>query len=105
MSNRYDYMKESVVTDIDMETFPDPLTVRYNNTKLTKIPAEHAVQIGDITKFWYSMTKQYGSPDMDDVLLSLNGIKYIGDLKPGDIIYYLNSDDLTNFNNQPLEEN
>lgn len=105
MSSRYDFMKEGTVTDIDMETFPDPVSLRYNNLKLNHLPVEHTVSAGDITKFWYTMFKKYDRVDMDDILLSLNGIKYIGDLQPGDVIYMLDSADLTNFNDQTLEEN
>lgn len=100
--NRYDYMKSSNVCDTDGETWPDPLSIRYNNIKLTTLPRTlnngKGASAADIAKFWYTMYRYYGTSDLDDVLLSVNGIKYIGDLHLGENLAMLDMKDLESFN-------
>ena len=101
--NRYDFMKSSDQCDTDGETWPDPLSIRYNNIKLTTMPRSlnsgKGASAADIAKFWYTMYKYYGTSDLDDVLLSVNGIKYIGDMHLGDSLAMLDYNDLSAFNN------
>lgn len=98
MISRYDYMESSKVFDIDGESFPDPLSVAYNNVELTKLPSKKSVSSVDIAKFWLFMYNNYNIQEKDDILLGLNGIPYIGMLEPGDDIFLVDSTDLDNFN-------
>lgn len=102
MISRYNYMNESKVTDTDGETYPDPLSVPYNNTKFTVIPTTHVVTAGDIAKFWNYMYSKYNISYLDDILLSLNGIPYIGTLEPGDRIAEIDASDLNTFTQNKL---
>jgi hypothetical protein len=43
------------------------------------------------------MWEHYSITEMDDVLLNINGIQYLMDLRPGDIIYKVVPEDLTGF--------
>lgn len=104
MASRYDFMSDSDVRDIDNENYYDPLSVTYNDVQFTKAPPAYRVKDADITKPWLLMNAQYGRQDMDDVLLTLNGIPYIGSLKPGDTIYFIDNNDLENFSTQKLGE-
>lgn len=97
MLSRYTYMSPSNVRDIDNEQFPDPLSVTYNDIQFSKIPEAVNVSAPILDKFWVFMWSLYGRVDMDDVLLNINGVPYIGYLKPGDIIFKVNEDDLDNF--------
>lgn len=82
----------------DGERYPDPLSVNYSKAKFTEIPRSEKVSMGDIHKFWLHMYDNYdGLTDHDDLLLSLNGIPYIGMLEPGDVIYEITKKDLENF--------
>lgn len=102
MKSRYDYMNESSTTDIDNEKFPDPLSTTFNDIQLTKVPPQVQVTDVDITKFWLFMNKNYGMQEMDDILLNINGIHYLGSLRPGDALYLIDQSDIFNFNDQKL---
>lgn len=102
MKSRYDYMSESSTADIDNEKFPDPLSTTFNDIQLTKVPPLVRVTDVDITKFWLFMNKNYGLQEMDDILLNINGIHYLGSLRPGDILYLIDQNDIFNFNDQKL---
>jgi hypothetical protein len=93
--NRYLKMQPSKVTDVDGETYYDPLSVSYGYS-ITKIPTKHIVDSTDIAKFWYYFYKRYGKTEGDDILLSRNSVPYIGMLKPGDTLYEFVDDDLNN---------
>lgn len=96
MKSRYDWFNESQVLDIDGQTWPDPL-YNYDNGVLTQLLTEYKITARDLTRFWTCMWEQYGINEMDDVLLNINGIKYLMDLRPGDIIYKLSPIDLENY--------
>lgn len=101
MRSRYDMMAPSKVFDeVDGEAYPDPLSVKYVNSQLSSLPETHTVSILDIEKFWLFMQKNYGVSEYDDILLTLNGVPYIGSLEPGDVIYKISMNDLKNFNAQ-----
>ena len=102
MKSRYDFMNESSTTDIDNEKFPDPLSTTFNDIQLTKVPPQVQVTDVDITKFWLFMNKNYGMQEMDDILLNINGIHYLGSLRPGDALYLIDQNDIFNFNDQKL---
>jgi hypothetical protein len=95
-------MNESSTTDIDNEKFPDPLSTTFNDIQLTKVPPQVQVTDVDITKFWLFMNKNYGMQEMDDILLNINGIHYLGSLRPGDALYLIDQNDIFNFNDQKL---
>lgn len=97
-------MTESQVRDIDNENYFDPLSVTYNDVQFTKAPPAYTVKDADITKPWLMMWKNYGRQDKDDILLNLNGIPYIGTLMPGDTLFFVDGNDLDNFNTQKLGE-
>ncbi len=88
----------------DGEQFPDPLSASFENTQFTNIPQTHTITAGDISKFWLTMYNHYGLVELDDVLLSLNGVPHISCLEPGDTIYMLDINDIRNFNTQKTAE-
>lgn len=102
MRSRYDFMTAGQVVDEDGDKFPDPLTAPFNNVQFTQIPGIKQVSDIDILKFWTFMVKEYNIQDLDDVLLSLNQVPYIGYLEPGDSILLIDLDDLKNFGTQRL---
>ncbi len=102
MKSRYDYMTESQVVDIDNENFFDPLSVSYNDVQFTKVPIEVQIKDADITKPWLFMKRNYDQEEMDDILLNINAIPYVGSLRPGDALYLVDGSDIENFNEQKL---
>ena len=102
MESRYDFMRDGGVLDTDDEIYPDPLSVRYNNYKVSKIPTLGRVSANDISKFWMYMHKEYGIVDKYDLLLSINGIPYIGMLRPNDEVYNLDIQDIDSFNDEEI---
>lgn len=99
MTSRYTYMNESRQIDEDGDTWPDPLSINYDNFKLSTMVGTHTITAGDIAKFWKYYYNTYQSTEGDDLLLSLNGIPYIGTLEPGDKIVEIPPDDLSSFKN------
>jgi hypothetical protein len=90
-------MSEGQVLDVDQQTFPDPLTTNYNNGRLTKIPTEYRITARDLAKFWTFMWEQYGMTDMDDVFLNMQGIRYVMDLEPNDVVYKVAPTDIEGY--------
>ena len=97
MNSRYNFMSPSKVTDIDSEQFPDPLCVQYNNLYPTYELVSHQITSTDLEKFFNMMQREYGKQEFDDMLLSYNGVPYIGYLEPGNEIYLLKFEDLSNY--------
>lgn len=95
-------MEESKVVDIDNENYYDPLSVSYNDVQFTKVPTQAQIRDPDITKFWLFMKKNYDKEEMDDILLNINAIPYLGSLRAGDAVYLVDYNDLDNFNTQKM---
>jgi hypothetical protein len=95
-------MKESVkaVDPVDGQPFPDPLSINYNSTQLSSIPPYIDIDQSYIEHFWLLMHNHYGLQELDDILLSLNNVPYIGMLSPGDKIFLISNNDLVNFSKQ-----
>jgi hypothetical protein len=97
MRSRYDFFTEGNVLDTDGQTFPDPLSINYNIGVLTKIPTEYRITARNLAKFWTFMYENYNVTELDDVFLNINGIRYIMDLQPNDIVYLPIIEDLIGF--------
>lgn len=99
-------MKPSRVLDTDNMPFPDPLACPYNGIQFTQAPGQDTLSSIDLSKFWLWMYKHYQKCELDDILLNINCIPYIGMLEPGDKIVKLAPKDLENFSKQrdPGEE-
>lgn len=102
MKSRYDYYEESDVADVDSEFYPDPNSINYDAVQLSKIAPAQQLGAADIQKFWLWMERNYGRDDLDDLLLNINGIPYIGTLEPGDIICCVDENDLMSVRTQLL---
>ena len=50
------------------------------------------------------MKDHYGLQEMDDILLNLNAIPFLGMERPGDKIYLVDINDMDKFNTQKLGE-
>lgn len=108
MTSRYNYMKQSNVQDTDGQNYPDPLSVTFNDVQFTEIPSAKQLSAADLAKFWLYMYNTYGVQEYDDILLTINGIPYLGMEKPGDIIFNVSLKDLQNISTDKLpgvEEN
>lgn len=90
-------MDASSVQDIDKEQYPDPLSIQYNRFYPTYNVLSQELSSADIAKFFNFMQRRYGIQELDDILLSYNGVPYIGMLEPGNALYLLDIEDLTKF--------
>ena len=104
MKSRYDYYESSQQSGIDGEQWPDPLSVSFNDVQMTKAPTLVQITDADITKFWLFMKHHYDLQEMDDILLNLNAIPYLGMERPGDNLYLVDINDMEKFNTQKLGE-
>lgn len=89
MFSRYDALMQSKVQDpVDQDNYPDPLSINYNNVKLSQLPGRVALSKVDLDRFWVFMTHQYSkTAEADDVLLIINDVPYLGMLQTGDYLY------------------
>jgi len=88
MRSRYDFMKAGSVKDTEDGSFyPDVLTLNYNtfSAKNTLTPVE--LTDIDLEKFWWTVQKRYGTAELDDIVLTLNGVAHKNFLKEGDTIF------------------
>ena len=98
MNSRYDFYTESSVLDEeDQETYPDPLSINFNNGKLTEIPKRMALTSIQVAKPWVIAETFFGGEEYDDILLLENNVPYINFLKPGDPIYVPSVPEMLNF--------
>ena len=100
-------MRQSVVEDIDGDQYPDPLTINYQRAidKTTGYPDGFKLTRVDLKKLWVKLYKETGQTELDDVLLSVNGIEHQGVLEPEDVIYNYNIDAVRQFEFVDLTEN
>lgn len=94
MVSRYQYMSASSVKDENQNNFPDPLSLNYNNISISKKPDIIFANEGDIKYLWRTTNKVYGTPALDDVVLTLNGYPHKNFLKEGDPIIFPSADDI-----------
>ena len=94
MDSRYQYMKASPVRDINQNNFPDPLSLNYNNIFLSKKPEILYVEESDIRYLWMVSNKIYGEPELEDVVLSLNGYSHKNFLEERDPVIFPDKEDI-----------
>jgi hypothetical protein len=97
MISRYDIMKESSVLDTDTTTFPDPLSINFNDLKLTTSPYKKRLDSRQINKPWLIVYEVYNRTDSEDMILNLNGVAFYPTLEPGDDIYIPTLADINTF--------
>jgi hypothetical protein len=113
----YDYYEEKFGTQVftltktDIQKYINNKWIKYTFGKADSFeklsdesPVERIIaekKDGSVVSFEAEVTmyKYYGTSDLDDVLLSVNGIKYIGDMHLGDSLAMLDYNDLSAFNN------
>ncbi len=96
MKSRYDYMIESGEADLNGELWPDPMSIKFTEQNFTSVPSITRVSTADIEKFWLAFYKVYGKTELDDILLTVNGLPYLGLLSAGSPIVWPSYTDLKN---------
>jgi wobble nucleotide-excising tRNase len=71
--------------------------INYNIGKLTKIPTVQKIDTRIIAKPWIMLYEKYGINYYLDLLLDINGIRYVTDLTPNDEIYMPSQEDIEGF--------
>lgn len=95
--SRYDYMSEGSTSDEILGSYyPDPLTLNYNNLKLTSIPKNNKLTAQDIIYMWREVEDMYGIASYDDMVLTLNGISHKNFLTAGQKVYFPTIEDINN---------
>lgn len=90
MKSRYDYMVESKHRDAKTnELYPDCLSIDYKIESLTSMPVSYTLGKADLDKFWKWYYEKTNKTEGDDMLLSFNGVDYLGELEIGDDLYML----------------
>lgn len=107
MKSRYDYMRASVIEDIDGQQYPDPLTINYQAAidKYNAVPTSYKLNYTDLKKLWVAYYKQTNKVEEDDILYSINGIEHVGLLEPEDTIYLYDTEEVEQFKFKDLSDN
>ena len=103
MISRYDMMKESEVIDnVDLQKYPDPLSLNYNDFTITSAPYLKRIEERYLNRFWMFVYKFFQRTELDDIILNLNNIPYRGMLEANDELYIPELNDLDNFVNEKI---
>ncbi len=94
MFSRYDFMTEGVVADEIGRKYPDPLSLNYLNIKVSSQPTAIRLSETDTVSFWNTTSKVYGTSQLDDIVLTINGVPHRNFLKIGDKIYFPSQEDI-----------
>jgi hypothetical protein len=86
---RYQVLKEE-------NGYPDILSVSFN-VKLTKQPVKYRLSDKEVSRFDLFIGGYYGSFDYLDLILFVNDVEYIHDLKIGDVLILPDKSDLDKF--------
>jgi hypothetical protein len=80
MRSMYDLMEESETRDsVSQELYPDIFSAPLHKFKFESAPQQHSLTQGDLQRIDILMNKTYGNPELDDIVLSINGIGFIND--------------------------
>lgn len=105
MFSRYSiYNKSNVVDYVDLEVYPDPLSVNWGNFNISSSPNLIRIDELDIDRLWVKMLVVYGSAQFDDFILFLNNIPYRKLLSPGDVLFLPQAEDINTFINSYTSE-
>ena len=82
MRSRYNLMKSSSDVDlVDLEAFPDPLSVDYSALVLSEAPYQYEVDDKLIEKPFVITNALYGVTELEDIVFDLNNIGHVQQLK------------------------
>ena len=74
-------MKASTEIDpVDLEAYPDPLTIDYDKMELSEAPYQYEVDDKLITKPYTITYALYGAADLEDIVFDINNIGHVHQL-------------------------
>lgn len=94
MVSRYDFMSDGEVKDAQGRNYPDPLSLNYLNIKLSEKPIKSVLTESDVVSFWDKTAKIYGAAQLDDIVLTVNGVPHRNLLNNGDTIIFPSAKDI-----------
>lgn len=86
MRSRYRLMQYSEQRDNKDRFYPDPMTLPTHEFRFDEAPKEYVLSQVDIDRFDLLMAREYGTTDLDDIVLFVNRIGHIKKKEPGDTI-------------------
>ena len=96
MNSRYDFMVEGSVKDEYLDSYyPDPLSLNYHELVLPKnLHVEGNLSDDDIMFLWERVSRYYGTPEWDDIVLMVNNVPHINLLRNGEDLIFPSSDSI-----------
>lgn len=90
MNSRYDFMIDGSVKDeITGSYYPDPLSLNYHRLRLPKnLHVEKNLSDDDIMFLWERVSRYYGAPEWDDIVLMVNNVPHINLLENGESLLF-----------------
>ena len=95
MISRYDFMEAGSTKDSVTDSYyPDPLSLNYINFGMSKLPSQRKLSYKDTVFFWATIQEIYGTCELDDIILTLNGVPHKNLLNIGDTIIFPSIEDI-----------
>lgn len=87
--SRYTAMKPSTEVDSkDLESYPDPLSINYDDLTTTEVPSVFEMDYSTLQKPYQVCAALYGNAQYDDIVLSWNEIPHLSKMAAGDLLYF-----------------
>ena len=90
-------MKDGIDQNLEGLSYPDCLTYPHTRFKITSPAKLYTLKQTDCDRFDLTVYTEYGTTDLDDIVLLYNGITDIHDLRPGSQLYFPTKDDIERF--------
>jgi len=102
---RYKLMKKSdYKKGSDGTYYPDPLTFSEKKFKFLEYPfRDYELTSNDIERFDILIFNLYGNTKYCDLILTMNDVRYIWELNPGDTISFPTKNDLDRYIKEGVE--
>lgn len=92
MKSRYNYMTESNYgfDSVIDDSYPDPLSLNYLKFNIQSgiPPMVKNIDLTNVQRFWKLPIEVYGKAELDDIVLTLNGVEHRNFLEVGDTILF-----------------
>lgn len=72
------------------DVYPDPLSLNYLNFSITSgnMPVSQKLNMSNIQRLWKIPIQLYGRAELDDIVLTLNGVEHRNFLQVGDELLF-----------------
>jgi Skp family chaperone for outer membrane proteins len=88
---------QSILETINTEILYDPASVNWNDFEFRDVPTKHIIKDYEVKKPYYISYQYFNDTVYTDIIMLINKVDNIFDLKAGSILYIPSLTDLTDF--------